>query len=284
MPPITNIVSSIQARLQNLARAQGVNYQIILEQFGLSRFMARLSQSTHSDKFTLKGAQLFRIWDDQLHRPTKDIDFSGQGESDPATLTAIIDEISAITPDMPDGLEWAASVAEPIRAETAYGGSRINLKAMLGNAKISIQIDIGFGDSIHPSALADQWPAILDYPPVELRVYPIETVIAEKLEALFSLGLANSRMKDFYDLYWITTNKDIDLDNLSTAIRKTFARRNSPLPSGPTTPPIAFTTAFYNNQEKIIQWNAFLRKNKLEAPSLEEVLLTIQSTLPIPAP
>lgn len=253
-------------------------YNTLLEHFALARFLARLSQSAYADRFVLKGAQLFRIWNDQLHRPTRDADFLDYEALAPDLLAQVIDEICALTPPQADALEWLPCAATPIRADNADGGNRVKITALLGTMKIHLQLDVGYGDTITPAPQASQWPGILDFPPVPLTTYPVETVIAEKLEAIISLGLANSRMKDFYDLYWLLSRIPLNQDSLHSAIRNTFQRRQTELPQ---TTPIAFTPAFFENPQKKTQWQAFLRKNTLVAPSLVEVITIIQSRAPL---
>lgn len=275
---LQNIAASIQQRLRNEARTASVAYNTLLEHFVLARFLARLSQSAYSDRFVLKGAQLFRLWNDQLHRPTRDADFLDYEELAPERLAQVMDEICALTPPNTDALEWLPCTVTPIRAENADGGNRVKITALLGTMKIHLQIDVGYGDTVTPSPQASQWPGILDFPPVPLITYPVETVIAEKLEAIVSLALANSRMKDFYDLYWLLSHISLEPDTLRTAIRNTFQNRQTSLPQSP---PIAFTAAFFDAPQKKTQWQAFLRKNTLNAPSLETVTQFIQSHIPI---
>ncbi|MGJ8641524.1 MAG: nucleotidyl transferase AbiEii/AbiGii toxin family protein [Opitutaceae bacterium] len=278
MSPPKNTVASIQERLRNEARTAKVPYHTLLEHFALARFLARLSQSAYADRFVLKGAQLFRLWNDNLHRPTRDADFLDYEALAPEHLAQVMDEICALTPLQADALEWLPSTVTPIRAENADGGNRVKITALLGTMKIHLQIDVGYGDTVTPSPQASQWPGILDFPPVPLITYPVETVIAEKLEAIVSLALANSRMKDFYDLYWLLSRISPNQGDLRSAIRNTFQRRQTALPQSP---PIAFTAAFFQDPQKITQWQAFLHKNALTAPNLEDVTQIIQSYISI---
>ena len=174
-----------------------VAYHTLLERFVLARFLARLSQSAVADRFVLKGAQLFRLWNDTLHRPTRDADFLDYEVLAPERLAQVMDEICALTPVHADALLWQHSTVSPIRAEHEDGGNRVKITALLSRMQIHLQIDVGYGDIVTPPPKHSQWPGILDFPAVPLVTYPVETVIAEKLEAMVSLGLANSRMKDF---------------------------------------------------------------------------------------
>ena len=190
-----NLTASIQDRLKNQSRKDKINFATLLEQFALSRFFARLSESTYNKKFILKGAQLFRLWSDQVHRPTRDADFLSFGTINPEKLETIFNEICNLDPAEPDALKWLEAQATPIREENTYGGIRVKITAILGNMKIPLQIDVGYGDIITPAIKQEEWQSILDFKNISLQTYPVETVIAEKLEAMVSLGMANSRMK-----------------------------------------------------------------------------------------
>ena len=152
----------------------------------------------------------------------------------------------------------------------------MKITALLGNIRIPIQIDVGFGDTITPGPNQSSWEELLDFPSVPLRTYPPETVIAEKLEAAVSLGMANSRMKDFFDLDWLQAHQSFDYQVLSLAIHSTFERRKTPLPKET---PLALTSDFTTDPSKVIQWNAFLRKSKLPAQELEDVIQRIHTFL-----
>ena len=276
-PP--HIVASLQDRLKNEARSRGENVQTLLEEFALGRFFARLAVSKHREGLILKGAQLFRIWSEQAHRPTRDADFLGFGEPEPSAVAEVFDQICATDVAEDDGLEFDPANAEPIRDENAYGGIRVKITATLGNIRIPLQFDVGYGDAITPDTEQRRWPGLLGFPDTLLITYPVETVIAEKLEAMVSLGLANSRMKDFYDLHWLATHFNLNQASLKAAIQNTFTRRQSPLPSAS---PIAYTPEFYEDSQKVMQWDAFLRKNKLQAPELPQLIKTIQNHFPFP--
>ena len=275
----SNIVASLQSRLKNEARSRGENVQTLLEEFALGRFFARLAVSEYSDRLILKGAQLFRIWSKETHRPTRDADFLGFGEPEPSAVATIFDQICATKVEEDDGLEFGPANADPIRDENAYGGIRVKITAKLGNIRTPLQFDVGYGDAITPATEQRSWPGLLGFPDTLLITYPMETAIAEKLEAMVSLGLANSRMKDFYDLHWLATHFDLNQASLKAAIKNTFARRQSPLP---TASPVAYTPEFYVDSQKVMQWNAFLRKNKLQAPKLPQLIKTIQDHFPFP--
>ena len=264
-----NITASIQDRLKKSAREQGIPFNTLLEHFALGRLFARLSQSPFADQFVLKGAQLFRIWSDIPHRPTRDADFLSYGSAETSALAQTFDSICQLIPTEPDGLTWHPASAATIRDENAYGGVRIKIIAKLGNMRIPLQIDVGFGDAVTPDTQPQVWTSLLYFDNIPLIVYPIETVVAEKCEAMVSLGMANSRMKDFFDLHWISQHKELSFQTLSQAIANTFERRSTAIPPAA---PVALTSEFCKDAQKIIQWKAFLRKNKLPQQDLTELL------------
>ena len=197
-----NMGASVRARLTDKARARGDDVQFILLRFAIERLIYRLAQSRYSDEFILKGAMLFSLWAKVPYRSTGDLDLLGQGDPAPARIAAIFQELCSLTvPD--DGLAFdpESVTAEQTRPEDEYQGVRVELNATLSGARLRIQIDIGFGDVVRPEARAISYPTMLDFPEPKLRAYPPETVVAEKLEALISLGIRNSRMKDFFDLW-----------------------------------------------------------------------------------
>ncbi len=232
-----NITTSVRDRLLALAKERGEDFQLLLTQYGLERLLYRLSQSCYRDRFVLKGAMLFVLWTDQPHRPTRDVDFLAFGDSSEANLQEIFRELCSI-PVEDDGLTLMANSVQVdvVRDETEYGGIRVRLFGNLAGARVPIQADIGFGDAVTPEAKEIDYPTLLDSSGAPcLRAYPRETVVAEKYQALVNLGMANSRMKDFYDLWVIAREFDFDGETLSEAIRNTFSRRQTPLPGH--TPP-----------------------------------------------
>lgn len=274
-----NTASSVRDRLLALARERGEDFQLILTQYGLERLLYRLSQSNYRDRFILKGAMLFMLWSDQPHRPTRDVDFLGFGDSSEASLLAIFRELCDI-PVEDDGLILMANnvQVEMIRDETEYGGIRVRLFGDLAGARVPIQADVGFGDAVTPGAREIEYPTLLGNPAPRLKAYPRETVVAEKYQALVNLGIANSRMKDFYDLWVIAREFDFDGLTLSEAIRNTFSRRRTPLPEYI---PSGLSPAFYGDAQKNTQWNAFVRKGMLgtSPPSLTDVCLFLNTFL-----
>ncbi len=276
-----NTAASVRNRLLELARKRGEDFQLILTRYGLERLLYRLSQSEYCDRFILKGAMLFTLWSNHAHRPTRDVDFLGFGDSDEATLQETFRNLCNV-PVEDDGLVFLADSVkvELIRDATEYGGIRVTLVGDLAGARIPIQADIGFGDVVTPEPEQIEYPTMLEYPTPCLRAYPRETVVTEKYQALINLGIANSRMKDFYDLWIMAHQFDFDGLTLSEAIRNTLARRQTPLPAQM---PTGLSSAFYSDKQKNLQWSAFLRKGMLPAtsapPSLEEVCHLLETFL-----
>ena len=274
-----NLAASVRDRLLALARERGEDFQLLLTQYGLERLLYRLSQSDYRDRFILKGAMLFVMWSEQPHRATRDVDFLAFGDNSESGLEAIFRELCNVTVE-DDGLTLMTDSVqvEVIRDETEYGGIRVKLFGDLAGARIPIQADIGFGDAVTPEAKEIKYPTLLGNPAPYLRAYPRETVVAEKYQALVNLGIANSRMKDFYDLWVIAREFDFDGEALSAAIRNTFSRRQTPLPKHT---PSGLSAEFHEDIQKNNQWNAFLRKGALTAnpPSLTEVCALLERFL-----
>ena len=267
----------ILARLLTLAKQRGDDYSLILNRFGMERLLTRLSLSPHADRFLLKGALLFALWYDTPHRPTRDADLLGFGSDDETKLIATFRDIAAI--DLGDGIEFdTESVkADAIREDSTYGGTRITLVARIGSARCALQIDVGFGDVVTPGPQTAVYPILLpDFPAPTLRVYPVDTVIAEKYHAMVMLGQANSRMKDFFDLAVIARRTELDGATLATAIGATFARRQTTLPIER---PLALTKQFSEDAAKLRQWQAFLSKNRIEAASLGDTVALLDDLL-----
>jgi len=265
-----NIAASVRAKLKNRAKEKGVEFQNLLVRFGNERLLYRLSRSEYQQSFMLKGASLFTIWFNEPHRPTKDMDLLGFGRNDIPTLENIFREICTI--DGEDGLEFSAESIKgaEIRAEKIYQGVRITLSAFLDGARIPLQIDIGFGDAVTPAAKTEIIETILDLPKPHLRIYPKETVIAEKFEAMVKLGLGNSRMKDFWDVQFLIKNFQFEGRLLQKAIRATFANRQTAVPEEV---PIALTDVFIKNSETIADWKAFIKRGRITSDTNLELLI-----------
>lgn len=269
--------ASVLARLLNRSRSTGENYNLLLSRFVIERLLYRLSVSPHAGSFVLKGALLFALWYDTPHRPTKDADLLGFGADDADTLRSTFTAICAIDADDGVRYETAGMRIAPIREDNVYGGLRLNIPASIGSARLPVQVDIGFGDAITPAPETVTYPTLLDdLAAPSLRAYPVYTVIAEKLHAMVVLGMNNSRMKDFFDLAVIAKTSELDGDTLVSAIRATFARRNTPLP---TSVPAALTAEFSSNPIKAQQWRAFVTKAGLQSTGLEAVVETLAEFL-----
>ena len=273
----TNLAASVLARLLNLAKQRGDDYNLLLNRYALERLLCRVAASEHADQFLLKGALLFALWYDEPHRPTRDADLLGSGPDDAAALIATFRSIAAM--ELSDGIVFdVRSVrADTIREDNRYGGLRVRLSARIGNVRCALQIDVGFGDAVTPEPTTAVFPALLsDLPGPTLRVYPVYTVIAEKYHAMVVLGLANSRMKDFYDIAVIAQRSELDGATLAKAIAATFARRTTLLPSQP---PVALTAAFGEDEAKQRQWRAFHNKNRLQAATLPDTVALLNTLL-----
>lgn len=179
-----NLAASIKDRLQNYARANRLPLNPLLERYVLGRFLARLSASEYAERFILKGAQLFSLWAETPHRPTRDADFLSFGAHDVAALEGIFDQICSQQSNPPDGLGWEPSSAAPIREDNLYGGIRVKVSGLLGKARIPLQVDVGFGDSINPDPRLAQWQGMLDFPNVELLSYPSGCCMAHEIQAI----------------------------------------------------------------------------------------------------
>lgn len=265
-----NRAASVRARLLNRARADNVDFHQMLTRYSLERLLYRLSISSWSAQFLLKGALLFDLWFDQAHRPTRDIDLLGFGSSEIEHLIEVFQQVCLETSD--DGMVFdPASVrATSIRKDANYEGVRVTLTATLHAARCSLQVDVGYGDIVTPAPECVEFPVLLDdIAPARLRAYPVYTVIAEKYEAIVSLGMANTRLKDYFGLWFLATYADIDGAILHQAIQATFGRRETAIPLAV---PTGLTDGFADSPIKQQQWRAFLSKSKLKAPDLSQVV------------
>jgi predicted nucleotidyltransferase component of viral defense system len=257
-----NLAASVRQKLFNRAQERHEDFGLVLTKYGLERFLYRLAQSKYRDQFVLKGALLFELWTHRPYRPTRDLDLEGHGENSIARIKRLFAEIiSQAVED--DGLVFdpeSLHVAR-IKEDQEYEGLRVNFVARLERAKIHMQVDVGFGDVIVPPPQETAYPAMLDFPSAHLLAYPRETVIAEKLEALVKLGIANTRMKDFYDLWKLSCDFAFDGALLSDAIKATFKRRRTEIPSDT---PLALTHEFSRDSQKAKQWQAFVKKSNLD--------------------
>lgn len=265
--PVSNVAASVHARLHPIARERGVEFNRVLERFVLERLLYRLSLSPHRDALLLKGAMLFVAWPAATDRTTRDLDFLGTTSREPRDVANLVRELCATAVPVDDGVAFdpASVTAEPIRSEARYGGVRARLVARLGQARVPVQVDVGFGDAVVPDPREIVYPVLLDFPAPRIRAYPPEAVVAEKLEALVALGTTNTRFKDFHDLWMIAGSLEFKGSLLAKAVAATFERRQSALEAEV---PAGLTPAFYEDERRGGQWRAFLRRvGVVEAPS-----------------
>jgi len=273
-----HLAASVRQRLLNLAIAQKEDFNLVLTRYGIERLLYRLHCSAAGERFILKGAMLFLLWSDTPHRATKDVDLLCRGDNSIAEIEAVFRAVCQADV-VPDGLEFDLTTVkgEPIKADREYPGVRIRMTAFIAGTptRINLQIDVGFGDIVTPAAQLMSLPALLtDLPAPQLYAYTRETVIAEKFEAMVLLGIGNTRMKDFYDLWYLSQHFTFEGDLLCRAIAATFERRRTPIP---TDTPLALTSEFADDETKQRQWVAFVRKGRLNDDGL--VLSRIRSLL-----
>lgn len=265
-----NVGASVRARLLDRARTEKSDFQNLLTRYALERLLYRLSVSDQRDRFVLKGAMLFAAWRDDPFRPTRDLDLLGHGDPDPTAIIASVRAICSVAvPDDGVVFDIKGTEAVPIRAAAEYAGVRVRTSAIIAGARLPVQVDIGFGDVITPGAVEIEYPTLLDAPAPVLRAYPPETVVAEKLEAIVSLGVANSRMKDFYDLWMIAHMFTFEGVVLAKAIQRTFDRRRTPLPDAI---PFGLSEGFAS--KGVPQWRAFLARDRLGAAPASLIQVT----------
>ena len=272
-----NLAASVRARLKQHADASKQDFNLILTHYGLERLLYRLSISPHAPNFLLKGALLFSLWYDHPHRPTRDVDLLGFGPQDIDTAVKAFREICQIAVE--DGIFFDADSVKgaEIRKEASYGGVRLDIQGKLDAARIALQVDIGFGDAVTPAPEAITYPLLLDdMPAPQLRAYPKYTVVAEKFHAISLLGMANTRLKDYFDLWVLLGEGTLDPSELRRAIEATFALRNMNLPKEL---PTGKSDAFVKDAGKDAQWKAFLRKNRLEPVALADVVTRLRDGL-----
>ena len=280
--PLTDVAASIRQRLLNRASQAGGDPNLIWSRYAVERLLYRLGVSEFSREFVLKGAALFSVWSSEPHRPTMDLDLLGHGEDSDARMADIFRRVCGVESEG-DGLHFDADSirVKPIREGLEYQGRRVLLVAMLGRMRIPVQVDIGFGDVVTPRAEWIEYPTLLDLPAPRIRACTQPTVIAEKFHAMVVLGMANSRMKDFYDIQALATRFDFEGALLVQAVKATFKRRKTPIPDAM---PLALSETFGRDATKNLQWIAFVRKSGLDqkTPGLMDTVSTLrQFLLPI---
>jgi predicted nucleotidyltransferase component of viral defense system len=258
---LVNRPESIRQRLRDELRARNEDVQFGLSRYAIERFLYRLGLSRHRDRFILKGAALFALWGRAIYRPTRDLDFTGYGSAEEKDVLDAIREICTIPCDGEEIIFVPDSItAEEIREEDEYKGLRIRLIATIGESEIPVQVDIGFANAIEPPPQEVQFPTLLGDPAPQIRSYPLEAVISEKLHALISRGERNSRYKDFYDLYVLSRQFPFEGEKLSRSVQATFQRRRTTLGGAI---PSAFQPRFYEEDARLRQWRSYLERNSL---------------------
>jgi hypothetical protein len=271
---VVDIAASVRQRLLNISRDNNRPFNEVLQYFAMERFLYRLGISDHGRKFILKGALMLVAWEAPLARSTKDIDLLGRMNN---AIGDVVDAIKSACSleTIPDGLRFdeKSVIGEQIAEDADYEGVRVRFRGTLGNARITMQVDVGFGDAVVPGPTEVNYPTLLDLPPPRLLGYSRESAIAEKFEAMVKLGTLNSRMRDFFDIWLLSRHFEFDGGTLSDAIRETFTRRGTEMPESP----VAFTGAFSDDPGKITQWGAFVRKTRIPATpdSLGDVVAQI---------
>jgi len=262
-------------RLKSLARSNNQDFNLLLVRFANERLLYRLAQSPYAGQFTLKGAMLFALWEDQPHRPTRDIDLLGFGEDSDEHMQAVFRDVCTHSVE-PDGLvfEPESVSVSAIREGQAYQGKRVEISALLGKARMRVQVDVGFGDALAAPAEIIEFPTLLPLPAPRLLAYPAEAVIAEKVHAMATLGLINSRMKDLYDVHALSQQLVFEGALLVAALEATFARRGT-APRAQLPQPL--TEEFASNLGKITQWNAFVSRSRLISQTLAQVVVSLEA-------
>jgi hypothetical protein len=269
--------ASVRARLLNVAKANGTDFNLVLVRFALERLLFRLSTSAYSERFVLKGALHFTLWYDLPHRATRDADLLGFGPSDTGSMASVFRDIASVAAD--DGIVFdPASVrVGVIRKDAGYGGVRVTLNGKLANARCVAQVDAGFGDAVTPGPTDAVYPVLLDdLPAPRLRTYPVYTVVAEKLHAIVVLGMVNSRLKDYLDLVVIMEREALDEPTLALAIAATFQRRGIALPNAP---PVGLSDEFALDPTRIALWQSLLKKNDIVHRPLVDVVKVLRVAL-----
>lgn len=272
-----DLAASVRARLLQIAKAEQSDFNAVLVRFALERFLYRLGQSAHAERFVLKGAMLFNLWYAMPHRPTRDVDLLGFGASDLESIAQAFREMVAVRAE--DGLVFDAAsvVVDEIRKNAGYAGARVLVSAELARARCKVQVDVGFGDAVTPGPVDASYPVLLpDFPAPQLRTYPVYTVVAEKLHAMVLLGMTNTRVKDYLDLSVLLERETLDPATLAEAVAATFARRGTALP---TDTPMGLSDAFAHDASRQAVWAAFLKKNALQAAPLPTVVTALRAVL-----
>ena len=277
---IVNMGHSARERLKAIAKAGGRDANYVFQRYAFERFYYRIGKSPYADRFILKGAALFTLWLGPMFRVTQDTDLESTLAPDHEQLRDVFSQIARLQVEHEDGVRYDCESMEisDIKAEDEYKGVRIKFNAYIEQARIRLQFDIGFGDSVYPRAVFAEYPVLLGGDPPRMRVYPQYSSISEKLSAMVSRGMDNSRLKDYFDIWALSANCQFDLELLKTAVARTFKRNGLELlcewPTG-------LTDKFADNPMKNSQWRAFIRKTKpfAKPESLKEAVVWIRRFL-----
>ncbi len=259
---ITNIQASIKDRLGNKAKETNRPFAEVLQYYGMERFLYRFGRSKYADKFILKGALLFTVWQIPERRTTLDIDFLARYDNQVASIEAVIRDVCDVSVEL-DGLAFDSKTVQgrKIKEDADYEGVRVKFVGFLERSHIPMQIDVGFGDIVYPKTKAIDYPVILDFPKPQLKGYPAESVISEKFEAMIKLGLLNSRMKDSYDIWLMIRQFNFNGSDLAEALKRTFEHRKTNLPAGK---PLFAEEIYDEKSDRQTLWKAFLRKGNIK--------------------
>jgi len=276
---IKNLQASVKDRLLNIAKETNRPFSEILQYYGMERFLYRFGCSKYADKFILKGALMFTVWQVPEYRTTLDIDFLGNYDNQVATIERVVKDICSVQAT-PDGLVFDTETVEGqrIKEEMEYEGVRVKFIGLLGRSRIPMQIDVGFGDIIYPGPKVIDYPVILDFPKPHLKGYPPESIVSEKFEAMVKLGLLNSRMKDFYDIWLMMHQFNFNGLHLAEALKRTFKRRKTTLPKSK---PFFAEEIYDEKSDRQTLWKAFLKRGniKLAPERLSDIAREIEKFL-----
>jgi len=272
-----NIAASVQARLKNVGRTTKRDFNLLLIRYALERFLYRISRSEHRDNFVLKGALLFVAWKNAVERPTRDLDLLTFADPDVAHLEKVFREICGVDVE-PDGLLFDSSTVSGsvIREGAIHDGVRMKLTARLGSARNQLQVDVGFGDAVVPPPSRLDFPVLLDQDPPRILAYPPEAVVAEKFHAMITLGMTNSRLKDYYDIWQMLETIQFEMSRVEAAITATFKRRGTKITSDE---PDGLSQEFAHLRADA--WVRLRKRFELEEdlPPMEDVIQRIQEFL-----
>ena len=268
---VTNVAASVRQQLKNKAAEQGIVFDQVLVDYGIERFLFRLAQTKWRDRLIVKGATMLRAWGTPLGRPTRDIDFLGRLDNSPEAVADAVRECLAV--EYPDGLAFEQAVTtSEITVADRYPGVRAVVRATLDGAQIKLTLDIGIDDAAIPEPEWVDYPSLLDFDAPHVLIYHPATAVAEKFQTMVDLAATNTRVKDYHDIYTMSESHEFRGEDLTEAFRATFAKRGTALPTE--TPP-ALLSDYYDDEDRVRQWDAFRNKPGVEAPeSLEQVCLS----------